>query len=273
MELPDWPLVSVLFITYKRFDFLQRAVHGFRQNTDYPNLEIVISDDGSGTIIQDKIRNLQPDVCAFFPKRRGLGANNNHGLSRCRGKYILMIQDDWPCHGPSDYLRNAVAVMEANPEVGIINFGGAPHPPDHAQGLKGSDEPCYVTPVPCTSSNREEFLYSDQPHLQSRTALDFIGPYIEHRDMGRCEVDYSQRWKHQSRFLTAVFPAYHRQVFSDEGQDVHVSHRQRSFRFRLDRMLLPAALFLKSNCRPLYKLGRASVRLSVSLMEKLRVVR
>lgn len=266
------PLVSVLFITYKRIDHLERALRAFRENTDYPNLEIVIADDGSGAEIQSRIRMLPADVFALAAKNSGLGGNNNNGLRHCTGKYVLMIQDDWQCQGPPDYLSNAVAVLEANPRVGIINFAGGNHPPDLTQPLPGSGEPCYVTPVPVLS-NKEEFLYSDQPHLQSREALEFMGNYYEDRSIGRAEIDYSQRWERQSRFLTAVFPDYYMRVFSNEGEDPAMSFRHQELGYRVDRALLPIANLLKKNCWPLFKLGRASVRSTVALIEKMRGAR
>lgn len=266
------PLVSVLFITYKRYDLLEQSLRRFRENTDYPNLEIVIADDGSGPEIQRKIRALAADVFALSPKNRGMGANNNNGLRHCTGKYVLMIQDDWLCHGPSDYLSNAIATLEANPQVGIINFAGAHHPPDLTQPLLGSSEPCFVTPTPAVSA-KEEFLYSDQPHLQTRGALEFMGEYYEDRSIGRAETDYSQRWERQYSFLTAVFPNYYMRVFSNEGEDPALSFRQQELRYRVDQALMPIANFLKANCWPLFRVGKASVRSTVAFIEKLRTPR
>lgn len=268
MELSDWPLVSALFITYKRFDLLERAVHGFRQNTDYPNLEIVISDNGSGRKIQNKIRNLQPDAYAFFPKNRGLGANNNHGLSRCHGKYILMIQDDWMCTGPSDYLRQSVCVMEANPRLGIINYDGAKHPPDFSQRLYGSSEPCYVTPKPTEALDRREYLYTDLPHLISREVQDFIGPYLEHRQMEQSEDDYRRRWETQSKYCIAVFPAYHQRTFTEIGAGR--SFRVSRARYRVGTALQPLKAYLPT---PLVRVGKTIVMKTIYGLEKLRVVR
>lgn len=272
MANPDYPLVSALFLTYDRFDFLEHAVYSFRENTAYPNLEIVISDNGSQPDVQDKIRKLPADVFAFLPKNRGLGANNNNGIRHCSGKYVLMIQDDWFCHGPADFLSNAISVMEANPEVGLINFAGAAHPPDLNRRLKGSGEPCYVTPT-VRQNHKEEFLYSDQPHLQSRAAIELMGPYFEDREIGRSEEDYGLRWGSQTRFLTAVFPSYYYRVFSDEGAAQGRSYRHSQFRNRIDTVLTPSARFLKENCNPLYRAGRASIRASLALMEKMRIVR
>jgi hypothetical protein len=269
----EWPLVSVLFITYKRIDLLKKSVEIFRQNTDYPRLELVIADDGSGPEIQAEIRKLQADVFALLPKNRGLGSNNNNGINHCKGKYILMIQDDWECRGPVDYLSNAVSVFEANPQLGFINFAGAPHVADLTQRLMGSAEPCYLTPRASEDSHKEEFLYSDQPHLQSRSSLDAIGPYIEDRDMEKCETDYNFRWKHQTQFLTAVFPGYYMKVFSNEGVAQRQSFRTTRFRYKVARFLMPAKPLLVKHANPVFKLGRAAVQRSVNTLEKLRIVR
>lgn len=269
----EWPPVSALFITYKRFDLLKKTVESFRRNTDYPRLELVIADDGSGPEIQEQIRTLPADVLALLPKNRGLGANNNNGIRHCSGKYILMIQDDWECRGPADYLRNAVSVFEANPRLGFINFAGPPHPADRTQRLEGSKEPCYVTPRAYEGSHKEEFLYCDQPHLQSRASLDAIGPYIEDRDMEKCENDYNFRWNDQTQFLTAVFPAYYMNVFSNEGQALQRSFRTTRFRYKVARWLLPAKPFLVKHANPIFRLGKAVVQGSVSTLEKLRIVR
>ena len=82
----DYPLVSVLFVTYKRVDLLEKAVHSFLKNTSYPRLEVVIADDGSGREIQDKIRTLPADVYALSPVNQGLGPNNNNGIAHCTGQ-------------------------------------------------------------------------------------------------------------------------------------------------------------------------------------------
>lgn len=265
----EWPLVSALFITYKRFHHLESAVLAFREHTDYPNLEIVIADDGSPAEIQDQIRRLPADVFALLPKNRGLGANNNNGLRHCSGKYVLMIQDDWVCQGPPHYLRDAVAVMEQNPRVGIINFASTCHPPDHDQLLQGSIEPCYVTPKPLEGRETEQFLYSDQPHLRSRKVEELIGYYLEDRDMERCEQDYCSRWKHQRQLLTAVFPRYYYKVFTN-SVGPEESFRINRLRYRVAATLQPCKRFVP---RPLIAFARNCVLLPIYLLERLRLTR
>lgn len=266
----QFPLVSILFITYKRFDLLERSVRSFRQNTDYPNLQLVISDDGSSPEIQAQIRTLPADVFALMPKNRGLGANNNNGLRHCTGKYILMIQDDCMCSGPPEYLRNTISAMEANPSVGLVNYYGAPHPLDKSRALAGSTEACYIVSRPFDDHTVEHFLYADQPHVMSRAAFDLVGYYIEPRGIGNCEDDYRRRWQNQNRFATAIFPAYYNKLFVHEGEAQ--SFRTNLFANRLDAFLMPLAMFLKQHCRPLFAVGKTFVRASVEAMKKLRIV-
>lgn len=268
MSAQDPPLVSVVFVTYKRFDLLKKTVESFLRNTDYPRLELVVADDGSGPEIQARIRTLPFDVFALSDRNRGLGANNNNGYRRCSGKYILMLQDDWECMGPPDYLANSVAVMEANPEVGIINFGGAPHPPDLSRRLAGSAEPCYVTPKPLDDGTKAYFLYTDNPHLRSMESFRKVGFYREDRDMEACEGDYERRWQAQTNYATAVFPAYHRRLFAHRGDES--SFRLGMFRNRVQAPLVPFAHWLKRHCKPLYHVGKASLLASIRLIEKLR---
>jgi len=267
---PELPLVSVLFITYKRLALLQAAVEAFLRNTQYPNLQLVIADDGSAPEIQEAIRKLPVDVFALSPRNRGLGANTNTGLSQCSGKYILVLQDDWLCAGPKDYLLQSVRVMEANPHVGLINYAGGPNLPDKTQRVAGSDEPCYIVwqTIP---DHPASFLYSDQPHLQSRAAVDYVGPYREARQMEDCERDYEIRWGKQDKFATALFPAYFMHVFTNNG--VEDSLRTGRMRYRMDAALAPAGNFLKQHCRPVFVMARSAVRGVQNLLETIGVMK
>lgn len=99
-------------------------------------------------------------------------------------------------------------------------------------------------------STKENFLYTDQPPVISRAAIDHVGYYLEIRNLETCEEDYNRRWRDQSRFATAIFPAYYIKVYLHE--DAAHSFRTGRFRQRLDSYLMPAALVLKQHCRPLY---------------------
>ena len=53
----EFPLVTVEMLTYKKFDYLEASLNSvFAQ--DYPNIEIIISDDGSPNFYKEYIENI-----------------------------------------------------------------------------------------------------------------------------------------------------------------------------------------------------------------------
>jgi hypothetical protein len=269
LEVGSWPLVSILFITYKRIDLLEQAVAAIRQNTDYPNLQVVISDDASPREIQERMRALPADVHLLPTKNRGLGANINRGLTACQGKYILMVQDDWMCQGPSRYLRDAVTLMEAQPVVGLVSFTLTLAVADRLEKLDGVDEKAVLYPVD-PEERDYPFTYSDQPHVRRSAINEMMGPYLEDMDVRKCEMDYERRWEAQTQYRSAMFPSYTKKVFSDHG--VEQSFRENRVRNKIDRALLPIATKLR-DYPVVFRASRAVVRGFQTLLERLRIAR
>ena len=118
------PLVTTLFITYKRIELLKRTLDAFLSNTNYPRekLELILCDDGSRVVIQDEMKQLKFDKYLFADKNEGMAANVNKGIKAATGEYILQLQDDWICNGPKDYLRLGIKALEENPEIGLIRY-------------------------------------------------------------------------------------------------------------------------------------------------------
>src|SRR5205814_1992575 len=67
-------------------------------NTDYPNYEVLVIDNGSEDGTRDYLRALerqQPLVrLEFLKSNRGFAAANNRGLSLARGEYLLLLNND-----------------------------------------------------------------------------------------------------------------------------------------------------------------------------------
>jgi hypothetical protein len=257
MMTTSLPLVSVLFVTYQRINLLERTLNSFRQNTDYPNLELVVTDDGSPAAIQEQIRGLAFDKFVLNAKNRGLGANANAGLAACSGKYILFLQDDWECQGPSRYLRDAVAVMEANPHLAIVKFYGIPHSPGDSL-LRGSTAPCYQIRAQEPPGPGGYCIYSDTPHLKSRASLADLGLYREECGMEQCELDYDTRFATQNVYAAAFFPEYYNRLFVHTG--AQESFRKRALAYRVHQLLASWASPLKRRCPGLFAAGKRCYR-------------
>jgi len=267
------PLVSVLFVTYKRPELLTEALLNFKKNTDYSNLELIVADDGSPREVQEYIRGLPFDKFALGKSNRGLGANNNQGMNAATGKYILMIQDDRYCVGPNDYLAKAVSLLEANTHVGLINFSGPEHVRDDRVLLSGNESGEFyaIQLAPIEMVTKRDYLYTDMPHIMTRAAFEHVGPYREDRDMERCEDDYMKRWEHQTQYATVINGKCHDQVFVNVG--IPYSFRETRLRYRVDSFLQPIGKRLKVGSPRLFVVARFLVRLPVRMLEKLRIVR
>jgi len=266
-EMATDPMVSVLFITYNRLLLLKRTLKTFTSRTTYPNLELVVADDGSSPLVQAEIRRLPFHEFVLSERNRGLGANANAGLLRCHGAYVLMIQDDWDCVADTDYLGDTIHVMVQYPDIGLVKYYGDAHTlrPEPRSGVA---EPCFE--IAEQEEMKTNLVYSDTPHVMSRAALQCIGPYREDCDMESCEMDYARRFGAQNSFKAAVFPAYYNRIFVHTGGDT--SYRTSRARYRIDRALGPLARCLR-RCPPAFRVAKTVVRRSVETLERLRVIR
>lgn len=94
------PLVSLLLITYKQSKFVRAAIRSVLAQ-DYPNLEIIISDDSSPDdtwqLIQDEVaRATAPHktILTRTAQNSGLSENINAGIKHCSGDWIIMAAGD-----------------------------------------------------------------------------------------------------------------------------------------------------------------------------------
>ncbi len=108
------PLISALMPTYNRREFIPRAMRCFLSQ-DYPNLELIILDDGT-----DPIKDLLPDdprIKYFHEPGKALhGAKMNRCFEVSHGEIgIVWDDDDWY---PANRISRQVQPFE-NPEIQI----------------------------------------------------------------------------------------------------------------------------------------------------------
>lgn len=115
------PLVSVSMTTYNSERYISAAIDSVLVQ-DYPNIEIVLSDDLSTDntipIIKKYIENY-PDKIRLLTTEKNVGAVDNwfKCVCNCKGKYIVGLSGDDELY--SDAISKQVAVMESDPEIAI----------------------------------------------------------------------------------------------------------------------------------------------------------
>lgn len=116
--------ISSIISTFNASRFLERAVKSLI-NTGYPQLEIVIVDDGSEDNTFDiacKLNNRYPDSIVVYqhPKRANLGvsASRNLGILKSTGELICFLDADDVVY-PNRFEVSA-ALLELNPDIDAV---------------------------------------------------------------------------------------------------------------------------------------------------------
>lgn len=89
-------------------------------NQTYPNLELVIADDGSDDPHTLAILHQQTDprVRVLFLEHKGVSHARNEAIRQAVGQYILPLDSDDLIE--PEYLAAGIRCLESNPEVGIV---------------------------------------------------------------------------------------------------------------------------------------------------------
>ncbi len=112
------PRVSVLLPTYNRARYVEESVESVLRQS-FADLELIVVDDGSTDDSADRLSRIaDPRLRCVRREHRGVAAALNTGLALARGEYIARNDSDdvWL----PDLLATAVAVLDANPEVGLV---------------------------------------------------------------------------------------------------------------------------------------------------------
>lgn len=95
-RLPDQPLISVVMPVYNRARYVGEAIQSILAQT-YPDLELVVVDDGSTDDSPQIIReraDRDPRVTALFLEHGGVARAMNAGVQRARGELVARMDSD-----------------------------------------------------------------------------------------------------------------------------------------------------------------------------------
>ena len=219
------PLVSVIFLSYKRPHLLKEAFYAFISGTNYPRekLELILCDDGSPEFMQEEIRNIPFDKFLFSKENNGLGANSNKGIQNACGEYILQIQDDWILNGNPNYLYFGIKIFEEYNDIALIRYRLGRE--FNYSEIRTCTMP-YIKVKILSRDNREElFLYSDNPHLKKASFHHLLGPYLEGKKMELTEIDMCKKFLNKREWNSAVIDSCEN-IFSHIG--AQESHRKKN---------------------------------------------
>lgn len=140
------PLVSVIISAYNHGPYIEDSINSVLQQT-YPNIELLVVDDGSQDDTSEHVRALQAQYGFDFrtQENRGLAKTLNDCIARSHGSLIAPFGSDDVML--PERLQIQVDYMLGKPEVGIcgghiqkIGPSGEPFPkPDRQRGFRRLD--------------------------------------------------------------------------------------------------------------------------------------
>jgi len=114
-----WPPVSVVIVNFNGFEHLPICLKSVTE-TNYPNFEIIMVDNGSSDGSVEYVRNHFPRV-KIVQNSVNLGAviGYNIGIANSKGKYIAILNND--IEVDRDWLIECVKAMEKDSKIGVCD--------------------------------------------------------------------------------------------------------------------------------------------------------
>lgn len=218
-----FPLVSVIIVTYNNVGLNRQCLAGVLRDTDYPNLEVIVVDNGSTDGTPDLLRDLARDHACLSvvlnADNKGFAAANNQALAIAKGDYLCLLNNDTVVSGR--WLSTLVRHLQHDPELGLVG------PVTNAIGNEAQIDVGYiqVEEMPAWAANYCRSRRSELSDismlaffcvLMPRRVYEQVGPLDEQFGLGMFEDD-----DYNARVRSAGFKV-------KLAQDSFVHHWQRA---------------------------------------------
>jgi glycosyltransferase involved in cell wall biosynthesis len=108
------PLISVIIPTYNREKFVVKAIDSVLRQ-DFPDIEIIVIDDGSTDGTRKVLDAYGPNVRCIFQENAGVSSARNAGIRMAQGVWVAFLDsdDEWT----EDYLSCQMAQIKKFPKA------------------------------------------------------------------------------------------------------------------------------------------------------------
>ena len=116
----DLPLVGVVIPNFNYSKYLPEAIDSVLAQT-YPNIEIIVVDDGSTDNSIDILQNYEGKIRVIQQANSGVSAARNRGVSESQGKFIAFLDadDSWLPRK----IERQISEFLTDPKLGLVHVG------------------------------------------------------------------------------------------------------------------------------------------------------
>ena len=116
--MPELPRISVIIVSLNGEAYLPTTVESVLA-CGYPDLELIVVDNGSGAAMKQATRQLPPRARLIeLPENLGFAGGNNRGIAASTGDIIILLNDDTEVE--PDWLDAILVRMTADPRIQIV---------------------------------------------------------------------------------------------------------------------------------------------------------
>ena len=117
------PLVTIGIPTYNRANSTLSSTINSSVNQDYPNIEIIVSDNCSVDDTEEIVRSFNDIRIKYIKQKKNIGANNNYNacLNAAKGDYFLLLHDDDLID--DDFVSTCLQTANYSKDLGFIRTG------------------------------------------------------------------------------------------------------------------------------------------------------
>ena len=115
---PGAPSVAVVVLNYNTQSLLEKYIPAILE-TDYPNLKVIVADNGSSDDSVDWFRETYPELdLIVLPMNYGFAEGYNRAMKSVEADYYVLLNSD--VEVPSDWLKPLIDELEKDSAVGAV---------------------------------------------------------------------------------------------------------------------------------------------------------
>lgn len=122
-DRPSWPPVTVIIPSRNGFELTSQALRGLLEETDYPDLKVLVQDNGSDdarvlALYEDTRRRFPNFSYEIIEEPFNFSRSVNRGLAKVSSGHVLLLNNDVEVTAPG-WLKEMVSCLDL-PKAGIV---------------------------------------------------------------------------------------------------------------------------------------------------------